>query len=67
MSVSVFGQDFGFNDPNTLVETNIDTTRKIIYLKECFYLNGLTTTEIARLNMKHATDNLIIGDAAEKD
>ena len=66
VGVSVFGQDFGFNDPNTLVETNIDTTRKIIYLKECFYLNGLTTTEIARLNMKHATDNLIIGDAAEK-
>ena len=66
VGVSVFGQDYGFNDPNTLVETNIDTTRKIIYLKECFYLNGLTTTEIARLNMKHATDNLIIGDAAEK-
>jgi len=66
VGVSVFGQDFGFNDPNTLVETNIDTTRKIIYLKECFYLNGLTTTEIARLNMKHATDNLIIGDAEEK-
>ena len=66
VGVSVFGQDYGFNDPNTLVETNIDNTRKIIYLKECFYLNGLTTTEIARLNMKHATDNLIIGDAAEK-
>ena len=65
VGVSVFGQDYGFNDPNTLIETNIDTTRKIIYLKECFYLPKLTTSEIARLNMKHAIDNLIVGDSAE--
>ncbi len=54
------------NDPNTLIETNIDTANKIIYLKECFYLPKLTTSEIARLNMKHAVDNLIVGDSAEK-
>ena len=65
-SVSVFGQDYGFsNDPSTLVETNIDTANKIIYLKECFYLPKLTTSEISRLNMKHAVDNLIVGDSAE--
>ena len=65
-SVSVFGQDYGFsNDPSTLVETNIDTSNKVIYLKECFYLPKLTTSEIARLNMKHAVDNLIVGDSAE--
>ena len=64
--VSVFGQDYGFsNDPSTLVETNIDTSNKVIYLKECFYLPKLTTSEIARLNMKHAVDNLIVGDSAE--
>ena len=66
VGVSVFGQDYGFsNDPSTLVETNIDTANKIIYLKECFYLPKLTTSEIARLNMKHAIDNLIVGDSAE--
>lgn len=66
VGVSVFGQDYGFaNDENTLVETNIDTTNKIIYLKECFYLKGLTTSQIAELNLKHAGNNLIVGDSAE--
>ena len=66
IGVSVFGQDYGFaNDENTLIETNIDTTNKIIYLKECFYLKGLTTSQIAELNLKHAKDSLIVGDSAE--
>ena len=66
VGVSVYGQDYGFaNDENTLVETNIDTTNKIIYLKECFYLKGLTTSEIAELNLKHAKNNLIVADSAE--
>jgi phage terminase large subunit len=50
-SPSVFGQDYGFsNDPTTLIETNIDRSNKRIYLKECFYLPKLTTSEISRLN-----------------
>jgi phage terminase large subunit len=66
VGVSVFGQDYGFaSDENTLVETNIDTVNKIIYLKECFYLKGLTTSEIALLNLKHAKNSLIVGDSAE--
>lgn len=66
IGVSVFGQDYGFAaDASTLVETNIDTRNKIIYLKECFYLNGLTTSEIAMLNLKHAKSDLIVGDSAE--
>ena len=64
--VSVYGQDYGFAaDPSTLIETNIDSTNKIIYLKECFYLKGLTTSQIAELNLKHAESNLIVGDSAE--
>lgn len=67
VGVSVFGQDYGFaSDENVLVETNIDSTNKIIYLKECFYLKSLTTTQIAELNLKHANNSLIIGDSAEK-
>ena len=67
VSVSVYGQDYGFaSDENVLVETNIDSTNKIIYLKECFYLKSLTTTQIAELNLKHAKNSLIIGDSAEK-
>jgi len=67
VGVSVFGQDYGFaSDENVLVETNIDSTNKIIYLKECFYLKSLTTTQISELNLKHAKNSLIIGDSAEK-
>lgn len=66
VGVSVFGQDYGFaSDENTLVETNIDVNNKIIYLKECFYLKGLTTSQIAELNLKHAQNHLIVGDSAE--
>ena len=63
---SVFGQDYGFsNDPTTLIETNIDKSNKRIYLKECFYLPKLTTSDINRLNRQYAGDSLIIGDSAE--
>jgi len=66
VGVSVFGQDYGFsNDPTTLIETNIDRSNKRIYLKECFYLTHLTTSEISRLNKQYAEGNLIIGDSAE--
>jgi phage terminase large subunit len=65
-SVSVWGQDYGFAaDPSTLVEVNIDSTNKRIYLKECFYLQRLTTSQIAQLNLKHAREGLIVGDSAE--
>jgi phage terminase large subunit len=63
---SVFGQDFGFSvDPTTLVETNIDTTTKKIYLKLHYYKPSLTTTQIAELNNRIAKDNLIVADSAE--
>jgi phage terminase large subunit len=66
VGVSVFGQDYGFsNDPSTLIETNIDKSNKRIYLKECFYQTGLTTSDISRLNKEYANGNLIIGDSAE--
>ena len=65
-SVSVLGQDYGFAaDPSTLVEVNINTSTKTIYLKECFYLPRLTTSQIAELNQKHAKDGLIVADSAE--
>lgn len=66
ISTSVWGQDYGFAaDPSTLVEVNIDSTNKRIYLKECFYLQRLTTSQIAQLNLKHAREGLIVGDSAE--
>lgn len=64
--VSIFGQDYGFSsDPTTLVETNIDTTNKKIYIRLHFYKQGLTTSQIAQLNKQFAKDKLIIADSAE--
>ena len=66
VNTSVFGQDFGFsNDPTTLVETNIDTANKIIYLKLHYYKTNLTTSQIAHLNKQFAGDSLIVADSAE--
>jgi len=66
IGTSVWGQDYGFAaDASTLVEVNIDSSNKRIYLKECFYLQRLTTSQIAELNLKHARGGLIIGDSAE--
>lgn len=62
----VLGQDFGFaSDPSSLCMTSIDKQNKKIYLKECFYLPRLTTSEIAKLNKQYAEENLIVADSAE--
>lgn len=64
--VSVFGQDYGFSaDPTTLVETNIDVNNKKIYLRLHYYKQGLTTSQIAQLNLQFAKDKLIVSDSAE--
>ncbi len=64
--ISVFGQDYGFSaDPTTLVETNIDVNNKKIYLRLHYYKQGLTTSQIAQLNLKFAKDKLIVSDSAE--
>lgn len=62
----VYGQDFGFaSDSSTLVKTSIDKKNKIIYLEECFYKPGLTTSDLRRLNEQYAGDYPIIMDSAE--
>jgi len=66
VSPSVFGQDYGFsNDPTTLVETSIDRSKKVIYLKQHLYHQALTTSQIASLNERHAQGSVIVGDGAE--
>ena len=61
-----YGQDYGFSiDPSTLVEVAIDKKKKKIYVRECMYKPGLTTSQIAQINLHHAARKLIIGDSAE--
>lgn len=62
----VYGQDYGFvNDPTTLVKIAVDKKRKMLYICECYYLKGLTTSQIYELNKMHAGQNLIVADSAE--
>ena len=66
VSKSIFGQDFGFsNDPTTLIECNIDTSNKRIYINERYSLQALTTSQIYQLNKQHCFDSLIVADSAE--
>ncbi len=61
-----FGQDFGFSiDPTTLIECSIDKANKTIYVKECLYKAGLTTSQIAVENIRYSGRTLIVADSAE--
>lgn len=62
----VFGQDYGFDDPTTLVKVSINKKKKLLYLDEIFYLSGLDDDKIFQLNMKNCGRSLIIGDSAAK-
>ena len=62
----IFGQDYGFDDPTTLVKVAINKKKKLLYLDECFYLSGLDEGKIFELNHKICEQNLIVGDSAEK-
>ena len=60
------GMDFGFSvDPDTLTEVAIDKSKKIIYLKEHIYSNGLQTHVLAQMITDRVGDMLIIADSAE--
>lgn len=61
-----FGQDYGFSqDPSTLVKVWINTKKRTIYLKECFWEVGLNTAQLYSLNREYAQRELIVGDSAE--
>ena len=62
----IFGQDYGYDDPTTLVKVAIDKKNKLIYAHECFSLSSLNSDQIFELNYKHAQNKLIIGDCAAK-
>lgn len=64
--IDIFGADFGFSDdPTALVKTSIDKKLKKIYIDECVYEKGLTTSEIGNRFFRHARKHLIIADSAE--
>ena len=61
-----FGQDYGFgNDLTTLVKVSLDTSRKELYVKECFGRADATTSKIFRENKRYAGLNIIVADNHE--
>ena len=57
------GMDFGFSvDPDTLTEVAIDKQRKLIYLKEHIYQNGLKVNDLANLIKAKVGKKLIISE-----
>lgn len=62
----IFGQDYGYDDPTTLIKVAINKKKKLLYLDEIFYLSGLDDDKIFELNMKNCSNSLIIGDSAAK-
>lgn len=62
----LYGQDFGYEDPTTLVRVAVDKRARKIYVKEELYKSGLKFDTIYDLNKKITKGKLIIADSAEK-
>lgn len=55
------GMDFGFSvDPDTLTEVAIDKVKRIIYLKQHIYQNGLKTNDLAEMIVRCVGNKLIV-------
>ena len=65
---SIYGNDFGYNDPNALIHCKIDTKNRILYLDEVIYKTGLTPdklrAEMTAKGLNRRTE--IIADSAAK-
>jgi len=64
---SMYGLDFGVNDPDAMVRVAVDRKLKLIYVDESLYQNGLSTGVLMAL-VENATiqNNLIIADSSGK-
>lgn len=63
---SIFGIDWGYKDPFTLVEVAINYKKKIIYVRQRCYAPGLNMKQIKRVVTKYVkNDELIVCDSAE--
>ena len=61
-----YGMDFGFKDPDTCVKVAVDKRRKIIYLDEVLYKNGLSTDSLVDIiKTKTEKGKIVIADCAE--
>jgi phage terminase large subunit len=61
-----YGLDFGFNDPDAMIRTAIDSKRKIIYWDEKIYKSGNSFEQLRLLMAEHCNRNdAITADCAD--
>lgn len=61
------GLDFGFSDPDALIKIAVDHRRKLIYVDEMLYKNGLGTNQLGEILINRVGHiSMIIADAAHK-
>lgn len=64
--VSVFCQDWGFAQDNTvLCQISVDSENKKLWVRECYAAKGMTTSDIISRNRQFCGLDLIIADSSE--
>jgi phage terminase large subunit len=64
---SIFGLDFGSNDPDALTEVVVDQSQMKIYIRELYFKNNTSFDALKRiLEDRVGFVNLIIADSAER-
>lgn len=61
---TMYGCDFGFSDPTTIVKVSIDESAKKMYAHEVYYRSGSTETDIYNVMRENCGNSLIVADSA---
>lgn len=61
---TMYGCDFGFNDPTAIVRVSVDKGANKIYLDEVYYKTNITETDIYNVIAEKCRGSLIIADSA---
>ena len=66
--VNIYGCDFGFNDPTTIISSILDEENKIIYVYDEYYKSFMTADDIAEVvKKKNINRSLIIADCSRPE
>ena len=60
-----FGLDWGTRDPFALMKVAIDSKKRIIYVKQICYQEGLAMSNIKKIMARNVTDELVVADSAD--